>query len=48
MRILSIFAGKSKTMENQQNQSKSTQNQSKSTTFICFAHRGGWRCQHPK
>ena len=52
MRILSIFAGKSKTMENQQNQSKSTQNQSKSksksTTFICFAHRGGWRCQQPK
>jgi hypothetical protein len=31
IRILSICAGKSKTMENQQNQSKSSQNQVKPT-----------------
>jgi hypothetical protein len=48
MRILSIFAGKSRTMENQQNQSKSTQKSIKINTFACFVYRGGWRCQQPK
>ena len=38
MRILSIFAGKSKTMENQQNQSKSTQ---KSTLLHVLCTVGG-------
>ena len=42
MRILSIFAGKSKTMENQQNQSKSTQiNQNQPLLYALRTVGGG-------